>query len=113
MRIFIVLLLIVNGFFLLPSHLLGDTDTTNTFSIQYSQSSESDDGNTSKIKDLTWRTLNFFVLLLPFLALIFFRFRKMSGLERGIWVLVIFLIPVIGPIAFFVTYKKNNEQRMK
>jgi len=37
--------------------------------------------------------------------------QKMNGTEKGIWILVIFLIPVIGSIAYIAFGRKGSEAR--
>tara|TARA_R100000027_G_scaffold27127_1_gene19710 strand:+ start:572 stop:811 length:240 start_codon:yes stop_codon:yes gene_type:complete len=37
--------------------------------------------------------------------------QTMNGTEKGIWILVIFLIPVIGSIAYIAFGRKGSEAR--
>jgi len=37
--------------------------------------------------------------------------KKLNGTEKGIWILVIFLIPIIGSIAYLAFGRKASEAK--
>ncbi len=61
-----------------------------------------------------YRAFNFLALIalaaLPILGLISLRKRSLSARTKGLWTLIIILLPILGPISYFIVRPRDAKE---